>query len=381
MRWVRDSINGGSICGFNDKGPGANCARGCAETISSARKYQATMGKWGPVPAADNDPHFGQYDPRSGRAASLYVKMMSACDPGVVRSDTQKRSPLWSTPFPDSPIGPLEDIVYVGSDISTSGYPWGYVAKVRSARRIVVAFRGADDSDMLRAITPGARRYTHPKLEGDRLALVYSPFYAEYLHLREAHGARRVLDIVKQYVSAMLEEGGGLRDIVITGHSMGGTLATYTALDLALDRPDLKRHMLVHTFGMPNVGNWWFASLYNRLLMDRTYRITRRGDHILKWPPAFYPVGREVYYGGGEALAPDQYRDGPADDGAFGEGQLGEGGYTLGAEFTPDADGMSSMIVDPTLSSSHVNTMPPSLAALVPVEHLLYFGPILRCPL
>ncbi|MET0218077.1 MAG: lipase family protein [Burkholderiales bacterium] len=85
--------------------------------------------------------------------------------------------------------------------------------------------------------------------------------------------------------------------IVLTGHSLGGALATLAANDLAADRDVVA----VMGFGTPRAGLWGFKSKYNtqrssdRTLYGITSRITHASDAVSRIPPPllFAHVGEE----------------------------------------------------------------------------------------
>jgi triacylglycerol lipase len=70
--------------------------------------------------------------------------------------------------------------------------------------------------------------------------------------------------------------------LCITGHSLGGALATLAALDLAVVKP------LVITFGSPRVGNHAFAETYQAKVPD-TWRVYNLRDVVSHLPPAAIP--------------------------------------------------------------------------------------------
>lgn len=63
----------------------------------------------------------------------------------------------------------------------------------------------------------------------------------------------------------------------ITGHSLGGALATLCA-DILIDGGCIIDS--VYTFGSPRVGNGKFSRAYNERLADRTFRIVNAGDPV-----------------------------------------------------------------------------------------------------
>lgn len=98
------------------------------------------------------------------------------------------------------------------------------------------------------------------------------------------------------------------RKIVITGHSMGGALATILATKLrywisiqnqAVDKSKhIKPIYLVATFGAPAVGGEDFKDFYAEL-KDCTYRMVNEFDAVPFAPPFFgyRHVGKEFWHG------------------------------------------------------------------------------------
>ena len=81
-----------------------------------------------------------------------------------------------------------------------------------------------------------------------------------------------------------------LYELVITGHSLGGAMATICAFDLARLYPYLK--IKVITFGSPRVGNKNFFKSYNSLENITHYRYETTYDPIPRIPYfGYYHVG------------------------------------------------------------------------------------------
>ena len=127
--------------------------------------------------------------------------------------------------------------------------------------------------------------------------------------------------------------------VVVTGHSLGGALATLAAFELAASGyetsvtsvtsvtrdtdgvekslpppppppPPRARAFVagVRTFGSPRVGDILFAAAYRAVLGDRTWRVTHAHDVVPSVPVrmmGFHHVPTEVFY-------PDGDPDGPA---------------------------------------------------------------------
>jgi hypothetical protein len=84
-----------------------------------------------------------------------------------------------------------------------------------------------------------------------------------------------------------------LRDIVVTGHSLGGALATLAASDLACTFRDKRIHC--YTFGSPRVGNEAFRKHFEHVV-DGSWRVYNREDPVSLVPMShrFVHVGQGV---------------------------------------------------------------------------------------
>jgi predicted lipase len=109
-----------------------------------------------------------------------------------------------------------------------------------------------------------------------------------WLHAGHVHrGFMRAYGCVAQ---RLINELGGVDEVFIAGHSLGGALATLAADDLS----HLGwRVMGVYTFGSPRVGNWTFARRYNERLAPVTHRLTNAGDPV-PWVPFVFGTYRHV---------------------------------------------------------------------------------------
>ncbi len=87
------------------------------------------------------------------------------------------------------------------------------------------------------------------------------------------------------------------RKIVITGHSLGGALATLFSVKIRAIMPDVIDEQLeeIVLFGSPAVGLKKFKTFYNEL-NKKTIRIINGSDVVPFTPPLFYHhVGRELW--------------------------------------------------------------------------------------
>eukprot|EP00300_Choanocystis_sp_HF-7_P042018 c8791_g1_i2.p1 GENE.c8791_g1_i2~~c8791_g1_i2.p1 ORF type:complete len:198 (+),score=39.97 c8791_g1_i2:24-596(+) len=110
---------------------------------------------------------------------------------------------------------------------------------------------------------------------------VHRGFCQAYMSVRqELHEA------VATVIRGLSAERGTRLDveIVFTGHSLGGALATLAAIDFRLAYPDALRISMVN-FGSPRVGNHAFAQIYQTYLPTDVYRFVYDNDIITATPP------------------------------------------------------------------------------------------------
>jgi predicted lipase len=77
----------------------------------------------------------------------------------------------------------------------------------------------------------------------------------------------------------------GLDQIIITGHSLGGALATFAAIELSK-----KMHVTLVTFGSPRVGSLKFVRLFNKAIAF-SYRFVNGADTVCKVPMSWIGYG------------------------------------------------------------------------------------------
>jgi predicted lipase len=70
----------------------------------------------------------------------------------------------------------------------------------------------------------------------------------------------------------------------VSGHSLGGALATMAVLDLALHLPELRPQLQLYTYASPRVGDPVFANLHSRIVPN-SYRVVNLADTVPLVPP------------------------------------------------------------------------------------------------
>lgn len=150
---------------------------------------------------------------------------------------------------------------------------------------LVVAFRGTDIAQLADVWTD----LDYEKIETE-LGEVHKGFY-------EASQA------LMRSVVAAIEHREHPKHIWLTGHSLGGAIATLTMRQL-----EMQGHRVsgLVTFGQPRVGDREFTKAMNQRLGTRMLRIINEDDVVASLPPRI-PFVMPAYYSGGSVV---QFLDG-----------------------------------------------------------------------
>lgn len=145
----------------------------------------------------------------------------------------------------------------------------GYVAQ--SDEEIIVAFRGTaniyddlQDLDILPASFP------------------YVPGGGSVVR-----GFLNIYSRIRLQLAEALLKLSTRKNLFITGHSLGGALATLAALDIAVNTKF--KNPTVYTFASPRTGNQSFASAYNRAV-KQSVRVANVLDLVPYLPPFYTHV-------------------------------------------------------------------------------------------
>lgn len=149
----------------------------------------------------------------------------------------------------------------------------GFLAVDETNRLIVLSFRGTHsvqnwDTDLSTTVT-----------DTDLCAGcgVHEGFWRAWLDIRDSI-TPQFLHVIKDHPDFRL---------AITGHSLGGVVATLAAAALRDVNDDLRKRIELYSFGAPHVGNQVVAD-YLTMQSDRSYRITNRADAIPRLPPQLF---------------------------------------------------------------------------------------------
>jgi len=189
-----------------------------------------------------------------------------------------------------------QDGVSTGSNDDPNGVDQG-ISECKT-HHILIAFRGTDTP---KNVFEDIKLWTaaHPPERGSLLRRTRPTVHAGFLRSwRNDHLKENVINFVIQHVKEMDE----WPTVEMTGHSLGGSVATLASYDIAAALSDLshssaqsnlesvsskptfdfpfpKSNLSLYTFGCPRVGNTPFAESINELVPD-TWNVIQNNDII-----------------------------------------------------------------------------------------------------
>ena len=164
----------------------------------------------------------------------------------------------------------------------------GIIGYSASKAKIYVAFRGTQGLAALRNWITNLNAEFFPYSGGDGTCTdcrVHDGFYA---------AAISVIDTVRQTL-VKLQSMLPTYSVVVTGHSLGGAVATLIALDLITRTPSYD--VMLINFGSPRVGDPNFAAWASMKLKEH-FRFTHNRDIVPHLPPAalsYQHISGEIY--------------------------------------------------------------------------------------
>ncbi|KAH7676772.1 Triacylglycerol lipase protein [Dioscorea alata] len=160
-----------------------------------------------------------------------------------------------------------------------------FVGIAHDLNAIVIAFRGTQERSIQNWIEDLFWKQldlNYPEMPD---AMVHHGFYSAYHNtsLRPAilNAVERIMDLY-----------GDIR-VMVTGHSMGGAMASFCALDLTVNY-GIKDIQLM-TFGQPRIGNTAFASYFGKHV-PHTVRVTNGHDMVPHLPPYYSYFPSKTYH-------------------------------------------------------------------------------------
>ena len=143
---------------------------------------------------------------------------------------------------------------------------------ISSDKGNIIAFRGTQTQlEWWQNLQASQQAYIHPATGKQ-----YGYVHAGYLNL------------VRRQITALLLDAVAKLDptvpCYITGHSLGGAVATLAAMEIALNVPQIRPQLQLYTYASPRVGDRAFARSHSQLVPN-SYRITNLSDSVPLVPP------------------------------------------------------------------------------------------------
>ncbi|NJM99127.1 MAG: lipase family protein [Phormidesmis sp. RL_2_1] len=193
-------------------------------------------------------------------------------------SMTQKKLEPWSEQAKNDMI--RHNFCYFDkADRDTQAYMF------RTDQFMVLAFRGSQEpKDWLTNFTTRLRNFTIRKdgvtaISSYRKGRVHTGFFLAWAIIEEP-----VLAEIQRWTKELAQAGKLLPPLYITGHSLGGALATIAAAALIDNGIRVEG---VYTFGQPRVGDRTFITQLNANTGGKVFRFVNNNDIVPHVPPPF----------------------------------------------------------------------------------------------
>ncbi|KAF0896170.1 hypothetical protein E2562_019663 [Oryza meyeriana var. granulata] len=160
-----------------------------------------------------------------------------------------------------------------------------FVGVAPDPQSIIIAFRGTQEHSVSNWIEDLFWKQLDVTYPGMPDAMVHHGFYSAYYNTTVR---REILKAVR-----WARKTYGRLPINVVGHSMGGALASFCALDLSVKYGSQEVQLM--TFGQPRVGNPAFAAYFSDQV-PRTIRVTHQNDIVPHLPPYFCYLGEWTYH-------------------------------------------------------------------------------------
>ena len=172
--------------------------------------------------------------------------------------------------------------------------PQVWLYRNQASREVIMAFRGTEQVKWKDIVTD--LNLTPCSLNAERLDENSGlPFAARLIKamvptsdVMVHQGFLTAYDSVRYQAVSLLDSitsSGGKWKVYVTGHSLGGALATLAAFELASRQGPARarQEVAMYSYGSPRAGNKAFASLYN-LAVHNSWRVTNSNDIVPSVP-------------------------------------------------------------------------------------------------
>ncbi|KAI5349577.1 hypothetical protein L3X38_002465 [Prunus dulcis] len=160
-----------------------------------------------------------------------------------------------------------------------------FVGVAQDPNAIIIAFRGTQEHSIQNWVEDLFWKQLDLDYPGMPDAMVHHGFFNAYHNTTIRPGILNAIARAKEFYGDI--------DIIVTGHSMGGAMASFCALDLRVNQKE--RNVQVMTFGQPRIGNAAFASYFSELVPN-TIRVTNEHDMVPHLPPYYTYFPQKTYH-------------------------------------------------------------------------------------
>ncbi|XP_057960136.1 lipase-like [Malania oleifera] len=221
--------------------------------------------------------HWGHLPSYNHSLATILVEYASA----VYMSDLTELF-SWTCPRCDDMTEGFEMIELI---VDVQHCLQAYVGLAMDLNAIIIAFRGTQEHSIQNWIEDLYWKQLDLNYPGMPDSMVHHGFYSAYHNTTIRPGVLNAVKRAKQLYGEL--------NIMVTGHSMGGAMASFCGLDLAVNHK--AQNVQVMTFGQPRIGNAAFASYYSQVVPN-TIRVTNEHDIVPHLPPYYAYFPQKTYH-------------------------------------------------------------------------------------
>ncbi|KAL6185933.1 hypothetical protein ACLB2K_042055 [Fragaria x ananassa] len=181
--------------------------------------------------------------------------------------------------------GLIEDFQMIELIVDIQHCLQAFVGVATDPNAIIIAFRGTQEHSIQNWIEDLFWKQLDIDYPGMPDSMVHHGFYSAYHNTTIRPGILNAVARAKEFYGDI--------GIMVTGHSMGGAMASFCALDLRVNQKE--KNVQVMTFGQPRIGNAIFATYYSKLVPN-TIRITNGNDVVPHLPPYYTYFPQKTYH-------------------------------------------------------------------------------------
>ena len=143
---------------------------------------------------------------------------------------------------------------------------------IASEKNNIIAFRGTQTQiEWWRNLQATQKQYFDPQTRQQ-----YGKVHQGYLKIVREQIISALIEAVKQFDPDL--------PCYITGHSLGGAVATLSAIEIALQVAEIREQIQLYTYAAPRIGDRDFAQAHSQLIPN-SYRVVNLSDSVPLVPP------------------------------------------------------------------------------------------------